>query len=57
MDGVAVGIEGGLVDSFCERRVGVDGRVDLVGGELHLKGESHFCDQLGGIVTNDVGSE
>ena len=54
---MAVGIEGGLVDSFCERRVGVDGGVDLVGGEFHLKGKPHFCDELGGIVTNDVGSE
>ena len=57
MDGVAVGIQRGLVDGFCQRWVGVDGGVDLIGGELHLEGEPHFCDQLGGIVTNDVGSK
>lgn len=57
MDRVAFRREGGLVDHLRHGRVGVDGGVDLVDGELLVESETHLGDKLGGVITNDVCAE
>ena len=54
MDRVAFGGEGGLVDHLGHRRMGVDGRVDFLGGEFLVEREAHLGDELGGVLADDV---
>lgn len=54
MNRVALCGEGGFVDHFRHRRMRMDGRVDVVDGKLLIEGETHLCDELGGVVTDDV---
>ena len=53
---VALGGEGGFVDDFGHRRVGVDGGVDFCAGEFLVEGEAHFRDEFSGVLTDDVGA-
>ena len=54
MDRVAFRGERRLVDDLAHRRVGVDGGVDFLAGELLVEGEAHLGDELGGVLTDDV---
>ena len=51
---VALGSEGGFLDDFAHRRMGVDGGVDFRAGEFLVEGEAHFGDEFGGVFTDDV---
>lgn len=53
---VAFGGEGGLVDDLAHGWVGVDGRVDFLGGKFLVEGEAHFRDEFGGVLADDVGT-
>jgi len=57
VNGVAVCIEGGLVDGLGESWVGVNGGVDVINRGLERKSETHFGDQISGIFTDDVSAE
>ena len=54
MDRVALGGEGCFVNDFRHRRVGVNGRVDVLSSELLIQCQAHFGNEFGGIIANDV---
>ena len=57
MDRVTFRCERGLVNHFRHGRVGVDGCVDFIDREFLIEGETHFRDELGGVVTDDMCAE
>ena len=57
MDGLVVSAGGGPGEGLTHGRVGMDSGVDLIGGDFTLHGQDVLCDQLGGIIANNVRPE
>ena len=57
MDRVALAGVGGFVDGLAQRGVGVDRCDDFLVGGLHGDGEAKLGDHLGGVGSDDVGTE
>lgn len=54
MDRVAFRSKRGLVDHLAHGWMGVDGGVNLCGGEFLVEGEAHLGDQFGGVFPDDM---
>ena len=57
MDRAAFGGEDGFVVHLGQGGVGVDGRVDFVGGEFGAHGQGVLGDEFGRVRADDVGAD
>ncbi len=57
VDGMSTRIERRFMNRFCKSRVSMNGAMEVVFTEFCLKSNTHFCDELSGIFTDDVRSE